>query len=487
MCSHSQLLSNIFEFSVTEPLKAAVIINDEAISYEQLRKGVLQYIHTFRTLGLRTGDRVVFSACKDKGFLFSYIAAHALGIVKVIIDPLLNTDRIEFIERETEAKFGFGYVSPNISCLSYNALAEKIETGQHSYFIEKIGDNFIAEIIFTTGTTEEPKGVCLSYKNIDTSVNNINKYIGNRNTDIEIIGLPLCHSFGLGRLRCNLALGATAVIINNFSNVRLFFNNIEKYHVTGFAMVPAVWEYIKKISGTRISKFKQQIKYIEIGSSHLDIESKKELLTLLPETKIVMHYGLTEASRSCFINFSDINHLDSIGQPVNDSVALKILHPDGSECALGETGEICLNGPHVGQYLRVCHNTSSFQGDFLKTGDLGYKDHDGFIHLVGRNKEMINIGGKKVSPIEIEEAIISLGVEDCVCIGIKDPRGILGEVVKCFIKKTPDSIPFERITELLTDKLENFKIPAEYCWIDEIPKSQSGKKLRNRLNINSAK
>ena len=107
----------------------------------------------------------------------------------------------------------------------------------------------IADIMFTTGTTGKPKGVLLSHANISGSANNINQYIGNTADDVEVLGLPICHSFGLGRLRCNMLLGATFILLGSFANLKLLFNTMEQYHVTGIGMVPAVWEYIKKLSG----------------------------------------------------------------------------------------------------------------------------------------------------------------------------------------------------------------------------------------------
>lgn len=247
--------------------------------------------------------------------------------------------------------------------------------------------------------------------------------------------------------------------------------------------MPAAWAYIRKISGTRIGKYASQIKYIEIGSAAMPLETKKEMLNLFPNTRICMHYGLTEASRNCFQEFHDIEHLDSIGKPVCENVDVQIFSPEGSVLPDGEKGELCVKGNMVlSRYLEEKDNKNAFYGEYFRTGDCGYRTAEGYIYLLGREKELINVGGKKVSPMEVEDAIIALGVGDCVCVPMKDPDGIMGELVKCYILKDSTMLSFEQIAEQLSTKLEHYKLPVVYEWIDSIPQTESGKKQRVNLN-----
>lgn len=482
MYSHSPLLQSVFHHAEIVPDKTAIVVGNIEVSYSLLALNVRKAASLLDGLGLRPSDRIILSAHKDIEFIYLYLGAHILGVTNVIVDAESNKERLNYIEDKTNPLWCFGYESSKHRSMQFAEI--DIEALQpYSGVSDNLSVDDIAEVLFTTGTTGAPKGVCLSYGNIAGSASNINSFIKNEATDIEVLGLPICHSFGLGRIRCNLMMGATIVILGSFANVRLFFKTIERYHATGFGVVPAAWAYIRKISGTRIGKYASQIKYIEIGSAAMPLETKKEMLNLFPNTRICMHYGLTEASRNCFQEFHDIEHLDSIGKPVCENVDVQIFSPEGSVLPDGEKGELCVKGNMVlSRYLEEKDNKNAFYGEYFRTGDCGYRTAEGYIYLLGREKELINVGGKKVSPMEVEDAIIALGVGDCVCVPMKDPDGIMGELVKCYILKDSTMLSFEQIAEQLSTKLEHYKLPVVYEWIDSIPQTESGKKQRVNLN-----
>lgn len=479
---HSPLLKAINANADRFPEKRAVCVaNGESVSYKQLMNYIERTAAYLYAQGLRQGDRIAISAQKDLEFIYVYFAAHSLGVVNIVVDAESNRQKLDYILDLMRPKLAFGFDCTQCSFINYSdicydcpAVTEKPELTQDD----------VADLIFTTGTTGKPKGVQLSHFNIFSSADNINQFIQNSEDEIEVLGLPLCHSFGLGRLRCTLIKGATMVLVGNFANLKVFFNAIEQYQATGFGMVPAVWAYIRKFSGTRISKYAPQIKYIEIGSAAMPIPSKEELCELFPNTRICMHYGLTEASRSAFMEFHSCrDRLSTIGKPVCDKVDIRIFGEDGKELPDGETGELCVKGNMVmlGYYQKEA-DQEAWYGDYFRTGDSGYKDSDGWLYLVSRIKEIINIGGKKVSPIEIEDAICLMdGVEDCICIGVNDPDGVLGEVAKCYVQKDGCRLTLEQIRHNLEGKLEAYKIPAFWDWIDVIPKTSSGKKQRLQL------
>lgn len=479
---HSPLLVAIKANAERYPNKRAICVFDgEEINYCQLLNKIectAAYLHS---LGLRKGDRIAISAQKNLEFIYVYFAAHVLGVVNVVIDAESNRQKLNYILDLVQPRLAFGFDCEQCRCISYQDL--KYDYPKITIKPELTKDD-VADLFFTTGTTGKPKGVRLSHYNIYSSANNINQFIGNTAGEIEVLGLPLCHSFGLGRLRCTLIKGATMVLVGNFANLKIFFNAIEQYRVTGFGMVPAVWAYIRKFSGIRISRYASQIKYIEIGSAAMPLSFKEELCVLFPKTRICMHYGLTEASRSAFMEFHECrDRLSTIGKPVCEGVDIRIFDEEGNELPDYEVGELCVKGNTVmlGYYQKDADRDAWF-GNYFRTGDCGYRDADGWFYLISRKKEIINIGGKKVSPEEVEEAICMMdGVEDCICVGVADPDGVLGEVVKCYIQRDGCKLTLEEIRHGLEGKLEAYKMPAIWEWIDVIPRTSSGKKQRLQL------
>lgn len=482
MLEHSPILSAIHRHAV-EATQAVALVSatKQRVTYADLFGRIVQAAAFLRECGLRKGDRIALSAQTELDFIYVYFAAHLLDVVNVVVDANANPKKLAYILELTKPKLAFGFETDACISLKYSEIDYGKQFESSDEMTMSADDT--ADIVFTTGTTGLPKGVMLSHFNIFSSADNINGFIGNTKDDTEVLGLPLCHSFGLGRLRCSLIKGATMVLVGSFANLKLFFNAMDEFHATGFGMVPAVWAYIRKFSGTRISKFAGQLKYIEIGSAAMPVDSKKELCELFPNTRICMHYGLTEASRSAFMEFHEnMDRLNTIGRPVSDKVDIRIFDENGKELPDGEPGEICVKGNMVTRsYYRPEENANAFFGEYFRTGDVGYHDADGNFYLSGRRKELINVGGKKVSPQEVEDAICSLGVEDCICVGMEDPNGILGEVPKVYILKNGTDMTFDEIRKKLVPLLEDYKIPAAFEWIDEIPKTSSGKKQRLSL------
>jgi len=481
ICGHSPILSCVVKIVDLCPDKVALICGSETVTYRQLVQRIFSAAAALQQLGIGKGDIVSLSATKGLEFIYLYFAVHVIGAIVVVVDPESNQKKMEYMMQLTKPSLCIGMGWCNYRAIPYDAVS--LLSDATPKFVDGLKDSDTADIVFTTGTTGNPKGVLLSHFNIFSSADNINSFIKNTSEEVEILGLPLCHSFGLGRLRCTLIKGATMVVLPGFANIKMFFSAIENYHATGFGMVPAVWAYIRKFSGTRIARYASQIKYIEIGSAAMPLASKEELCELFPDTRICHHYGLTEASRNCFMEYHESrSDLNTIGREVCDKVSIKILGDDGREVPVGAAGEICVKGNMVMKgYFLTEETSNAFWGDYFRTGDEGYRAANGNLYLVSRKKEMINIGGKKASPIEIEDAIISLGVQDCAVVGVADPGGILGEVPKAFILREGCGLTFDAIKEALVGKLESYKVPVAFEWVDEIPRTASGKKQRLQL------
>jgi long-chain acyl-CoA synthetase len=463
----------------SHPEKAALICGDITISYSDLWYKICNAAAYFSSL-TEKGDRVILSASKSPDFVYCYFGAHLAGCICVPIDSETNVIRLERIVSQAKPKIILGELRNNVT---YKVDAFPVFDNRKHDRVSFPAETDIADLLFTTGTTGLPKGVELSFKNQMAAANNINTFIGNTSDDTELLALPISHSFGLGRLRCVLVKGATLVLLGSFASMKKFYAEIERCHITGFGMVPASWAYIQKMSGDRIGNYSDQIKYIEIGSAFMPLENKRKLMELLPHTHICMHYGLTEASRSAFISFhDDTEYLNTMGKPAPNT-DIDVFGENGMKVSDGEEGELCVKGDHVcsgywGQTIE------SFGADFIdgyfKTGDWGFKDKSGYINMISRKKEIINVGGKKVSPIEVEEVLNQYpGITESACVGVHDD--VLGEVVKAFVTGSTTTADDILIKKELMRCLENYKVPAYIEHIDEIPKTQNGKIQRLKL------
>ena len=465
----------ILEHAQTTPQKTALIQGQSEVSYEQLWKEIEKAASWFKQHA-EPGDRVILSASKNIEFVYTYFGAHLAGMICVPIDPETNEKRLHRINEVAQPKLIVGELRNHGE---HKVIPFSDVRSEREYGFDSPIESNVADLLFTTGTTGLPKGVALTYANQMAAADNINTFIGNTGDDVEMLALPISHSFGLGRMRCVFAKGATLVLLGSFASMKKFYGEMERCHVTGFGMVPASWAYILKMSGEKIGQFAGQLKYIEIGSAFMPLENKQKLMTLLPSTRICMHYGLTEASRSAFISFhDDTEHLMTAGKP-SPNTEMAVFSEQGERLGKNEDGEICVKGAHVcSDYWGL--PKEEFQKDFFegyfRTGDWGHIDEAGYIHLISRKKEIINVGGKKVSPIEVEEVLNEMeGIEESACVGVHDD--VLGEVVKAFCICSQE-VDFEEIKKQMMKKLEGYKIPAFFETIESLPKTQNGKLQR---------
>lgn len=475
------VVEQVLEFADSQPEKMALTDGKTVKTYKELSDSIFYSRKILKEkYGLKKGDAIIIAADKQPDFVSLYFACHLSDIITLPIAPDTNPKRYQLIKEKVRPSLVVGFKDEEMKSASLDEFAGVIENDDLK---ENINLDDVADIMFTTGTTGEPKGVQLTQRNIAAAARNINTFIQNRNSDIEMIALPISHSFGIGRMRCALSNGQSVIMLGSFANTKRFYRYMEEYKVTGFGMVPASWAFLKKMSGMKIGEYKGQLHYIEIGSSFMPIEDKKLLIDALPFTRICMHYGLTEASRSAFMEFHEYkDNLNTVGKQ-SPNMYITIRDENGKEVETGVEGEICVRGDAVTKGYLNLPKEESFWGENFRTGDWGLKDEEDHIYLKSRKKELINVGGKKVSPLEVEDVLKEFSfIKDCACIGIDDPEGVLGEVVKAFIvTDEPDRIQYEVIDELIGKKLEGYKHPHIYEVIDEIPKTSSGKVQRLML------
>jgi long-chain acyl-CoA synthetase len=481
------LIEMVEQRAVQHPMRVALITGERLVTYGELWARIMAVAKEFADCGIGPGDRVLLVAPSVPAFVFGYLATHFVGAVAVVLDPNAPTERRDELIRRAAPKLVFAANAgghPEVGRMRSIAELEALPLGVTC--LQPPSLESLADLLFTTGTTGRPKGVRLTHRNLAAAARHINMTIGNDEDDVEVVPLPLYHSFGLGRLRCNLIAGATVVLVEGFRLPGEIFSAIERHHATGLVGVPAGFAVLLRFGARGLGPFAEQLRYVEIGSAPMPLAHKRALMELLPRTALWMHYGLTEASRSAFLEFHrNASHLDSIGTPAPD-VAISIRRDNGSPCSSGEAGLLWIGGSHVspGYWDDSDLTAASFRDGWVCTGDIVHSDESGFLHLHGRSDDMINVGGFNVSPDEVEQVLATHpSVQEAACIGIPDPRDIAGQVVRAYLVFAPGRARPEdaELSAWAAAHIESYKIPLQYRWIDTLPRTASGKLLRASL------
>jgi len=457
------------------PSKPFLITDDKTLSYGDF----LQLVSKTVSFLEKSRKKYVFiNAEKNEFTLAAYFAASKLGKISAFIDPLSKSPELFFGLSNDDGIYFSNADYKEVTKIEFKPI---INSEQETH-------NEISEIIFTTGTTGSPKGVLISHETTLNTAININKFTGLKNTDIEMHMMPISHSFGIARVRCCILKGCTIIFQNGFSNLASFFISLDQYKGTVISTVPTGIEFLIKLTKDKISNYQSQIRMIELGSSPMTSESKIELTQLLPNTDICMHYGLTEASRSAFLNFKkDYKTIGSVGK-ANEGTKILIIDKNDNECSNNESGEICIAGTNLFTEYVFTTQKPQYYKEYFGTGDYGYLDDNGYLFFEGRKDDMMNISGKKVSPIEIEKYINQIPfIDDVACIEGENKRTGIVEI-KAFVvldeKKIVDNWSSE-IKKYLKNKIEYYKIPSTIVNIDSIPKAHNGKILRTKLKENN--
>ncbi len=438
------------------------------------------------------GDFVMLSAVSKPEYIVAYLAIQYLGAVSIPVDKSAKVENILDI---------YNYVNPKLVLLDGKLLGEGVpvvslkglyeeamETGDsHAPVYEAPSDDSLSEILFTTGTTGKPKGGMLSIGNTFASTQNTIHGVGLEPSDIELIPIPLNHSVGMRVTRSLLYIGATIILQNGFTFAKELENNIDTYHCTGLVTVPASLEVVYRQMQEHFAEIMGKLRFIEVGAGSLSYGMKRKLLKELPNTKIVNTWGSTETGGAIFLNVSEHpDKLESLGHPI-EGVEIKTVDMTGNEVDardIDTAGRMALRGPMamMGYYKMPERTAETIVDGWLYTNDLVYTDEDGFVYMLGRADDIINVGGEKVSPVEVENIASEFeGVRECACIGVDDPDGILGRVPVLYVVPEETSYKEDDLIRYLSGRLEKYKMPQWYIKITELPRNAMKKLDRRAL------
>ena len=470
----------------TSPDSIAVITGDLETTYRELWEQIQIASAWYHHNGVEAADRVIISAdSRDQFYTAAYLGVHHARAIAVPTSFRASDDMIELRKKYVASKLDlFG---DNLAELR-RTLASPPTKMRSKPFPSTPELSDVAEIMFTTGSTGKPKAVTLTHANIAASAELIRRFVGNGENDIEVVTIPLTHSFGLGRLRSTFLAGGTIVLVPGLTFPQLTIRALHERCATGLACVPAGMALLLSNCEEALRELAGQLKYLELGSAPMPLSSKIKLREILPHTRLCMHYGLTEASRSTFLEFhSDRNHLDSVGKP-SPGVEIAIMGETRRPMKIGRTGLIHVRAPTVMRGYWNDRDRSKqvldHESGWLNTGDLGCLDADGYVHLIGRADDVINTGGVNVVPDEIESLAKDIvDVEDCGCVGVPDPDGILGEIPLLFVTSGNKELDLGEISRNLVDQL-GVEVPRILVKLtSKLLRSNSGKLLRQELRM----
>lgn len=475
------IIQALYENSVKYPERLAVACSDGEITYQELWEYVNRFAGYLKNNGLVNGDTVVIQGMQNAAFVVILFGTLLAGGVVVPVDKNIKQDNLKDIVNAVKSKKIFSQdtlASYDLSGIS--ALISDIQLSEHIFPDE----DCISDILYTTGTTGTPEGIIHTNKSHYATVENIFSTIKMPDDNKALIAAPLNHSFALRRFYANIVHGSSVVIIENIMPLTHFFGLMEKYKISSIAMNPSALAIILKGSGSKIANYKNQLDYIEFSSSPLKIDLLKEVMSMLPNTKMYNIYGSTEAG--CITGYNNAEYLEQTGNIGYANINSDIYILDDNYniiygCGRDNTGFLAVKGPIVMQgYLNNKANTDKvLKNGYYITQDIVYKDEENFYHLVGRQSDIISIGGLKIAPDEIEDVIKHFpGVVDCACVGKSNE--IAGQVPVLFLVVN-DEYNGAELHKFIKDKLEPYKCPKEIHIIDEIPKTFNGKILRRKL------
>ena len=416
-----------------------VLGQKETLSFFDLQQQVSALAHSLRkNFGL--GNNIILLSPNNNFFIVSYLAIMKSGNVVVSLNPNTEKQQLQFIKEQTQSTLAF---VPKILLGKLEVSFEEIWCEENikglsdeKASIESIRDpnfdsNALAQIIYTSGSTAMPKGVMISHKNIIANTSSIITYLKLDSSDIMEVVLPFYYCYGLSLLHTHLKVKGKIVLNNNFVFLGSVFNDLIKYKCTGFAGVPSHFQILLRKSDTFKNTEFPHLRYVTQAGGKLHNVFIQEFLEAQPRTKFIVMYGQTEATaRLSYLPADRVNDkLGSLGKGI-PGVELNVVDASGNPVKPGEIGEIIAKGDNVmlGYYKDEEATSEVLKGEWLHTGDLAKVDEDGFIYHAARKKEIIKVGGRRVSPKEIEEVIVSIpGVVDCTVNSINDD--VLGEAI----------------------------------------------------------
>lgn len=493
------------------PEKEALVCGEQRLTFRQWNEAADHLACHLEQKGVRPGDKIVLMMPNVPDFAILYFAIIRAGGIVVPINPRFSQDEVAYILSDCQAKALFVHeaVYPAVARLAdatddriyvktgpADGAWESLENwkntpvnGRPAFDHWSLTEDDEVDILYTSGTTGRPKGVRFNHRNLLT-VSSMIAVEFEYNTDSRILHMmPLSHSAPLHLMfMAGVMVGATHVFHPTFAP-DIFLRLAEQERITHFFGAPVAY-----LLSMQLPDFDQRdlsaAKYWVYGGAPLSKLQADAIAEKFGKDKLVCVYGLTEAGPSGTL-LRHRDHHDKSGSVGNRGALfteIEIVDEHDQPCGAGQVGEIRLRseGTMIGYLNRPEETALTVKGGWVYSGDLAYRDEDGFIWIVDRKKDVIISGGVNIYPKEVEDALIAHpDVQEVAVVGV--PHETWGETVKAFIVAKPgtperdEGTWLEHIRAFLQDKIADYKIPRLVTILDQLPRNANGKILKQQL------
>jgi acyl-CoA synthetase (AMP-forming)/AMP-acid ligase II len=491
--SNPQTLLELIEVAPDD--RPAVILPDAGISvtYKHLRNQVSEMANALASLGIQRGDRVATYVPNGMPAIVSFLAAAIAGTAAPL-NPGYREDEVSFYLEDTAAKV--------LLCLADGAPDARRAAearGVPVYSLQMDDTGFVriagapggkkasrpspddtALILHTSGSTGRPKRVPILHRNLAASTKNIVAHYKLTPDDVSLCVMPLFHVHGLVASTLSTLLSGGTVAVPNKFNPLSFWRTVRDTRATWYSAVPTIHNLLLSRAGAERPAGAEGLRFIRSCSASLPPEMMDQMERVFG-VPVLEAYGMTEASHQMCSNPRPpaARKPGSVGP--GTGVKIGIMDDAGNLLASGERGEVVIQGPNVvaGYENNPEANAKSFTNGWFRTGDQGFLDSEGYLTLTGRIKELINRGGEKIGPREIDEVLLSHpSIAEAVCFGVPHPAW--GEEVAAAVV-LKDPVNETDIMAFCKERLAEFKRPKKIYITETIPRTATGKIQRGAV------
>ena len=498
------------------PEKVALACDGERVTYAELEARSNALAHAFVRHGVARGDRVVVFSDNTVQAVVSYWAVLKANAVVCMVNSQTRVEKLALMladcsatalvsDQRHAATFVEAAVrSPHLNVVIVSGALDQQRAGRLPGFVTwddaladgpRTGpparlnlDHDLASIIYSSGTTGEPKAIMLAHRNMLAASASIAAYLANAEDDVVLSVLPLALTYGVYQMIVAFRVGARLVLERSFAFPAQVLRQMVAEGVTGFAGVPMIYAVLlqtKNLADYDLSR----MRYLTNAAAALPVPHLLRIRELMPHVRFYPMYGQTECARISYLPPEDIDRKpSSIGIPIPNT-EFWIIDEHGERAAPNHVGELVVRGAHVmrgywGKPEATAHRLrpGPIPGEFvLHTGDLCRMDEEGYLYFVSRMDDIIKSRGEKVSPREVENAIAEIaGVGEVAVVGV--PDDMLGQAVKAYIVAEAGATLTEKQVRLECEKrLESFMVPKHVVFVPDLPRTSGGKVKKSEL------